>query len=203
MNINKIIEETKKTNWQRSDDFSVTIFPRNEKLHADKILANQDKDTLWEKSVISVEIPPISLVMIDKYLGGEFRISTSKPELFRFSIRFRDMEHGDLRRYFGTLSAFGLFNYVQESYIKIKITNKNDSATIFESEECLIELVSVVNLDSAANSIAEFSVQFVSPIYSDQFLNKLGSAKYIEKFQEDPALAARRKQIIEAVSKWK
>jgi len=203
MDINSIIKEVQNTNWQKSDDFKIIITTSNEKLSVQKVLGVKDVDALWAKSVISFETPTISAPASEHYLGGEWRIQTGRPEVFKFGMKFRDFDSGDLRRYFATLFTYNQYNYVEDSYIQIKVTNTADDIVIFKSDEVLIENVSAGNFDSQNSSISEFSVQFTSPTYTDDFLERMGSKEYIEKFQEDPALAAKRQEIIDAVGEWK
>ena len=40
-------------------------------------------------------------------------------------------------------------------------------------------------IDTQNSTISEFSVQFLSPTYSDNFLKKMGGRDYITKFKDD------------------
>jgi len=180
MGINNLFQEIQNTNWNLTDDFKVYINTANEKLSVDNILENTNM--IWEKSVISIDIPPLSAPPMEQYLGGEWRIGSTKPEIFRFSMRFRDFNNGELKRYFETLFAYSLYNYPKDSFINIKVTNNSGDVLIFSSERILIEQVSETQYTSGDSNISEFSIQFRTPIYSDAFINGLGSKEYSRKF---------------------
>ncbi|MCD6370815.1 MAG: hypothetical protein J7L63_04930 [Thermoplasmata archaeon] len=182
--INDIISNVQSTRWQKADDFQVEIAPTNkvDKLGVKNILGI-DAAGLWDKCVISFNTPEITNQPLEQYLGGEFRVTLSKPQAFRFSMRFRDFDAGELRRYFHTLMAYSFYNYPADSHITVKIRSTDNEVVIFESSTITIENVSSIEFDSQGNAIQEFSVAFVSPKYSDSFLVDLGGKEYIEKFQ--------------------
>jgi hypothetical protein len=180
--INTLIKDIQNTKWNITDDFKVHINHKNDKLEVTKILDNVRADTIWNKSVLTVDIPPISSPMMEHYLGGEWRIGVSKPEVFRFSMRFRDFDNGNLRRYFETVWTYSLYNYPEDSYLNLKITNRADNIELFSSEKILIENVSETQYDTQNPGVSEFTVSFRSPIYSDHFIKELGNRSYSRKF---------------------
>ena len=180
--IEDIVANVRATAWQRTDNFDVSIESKQQYLDVENIIKGEKKSIIWHKSIVSMSLPGISTPANEKFLGGEWVIGTQKPEVFRWSIRFRDFNGGDLRRWFMTQQVFMQYNYVEDSYITFKVQTRDSETTIFESEKVLIESVSEASFENGANAISEFSVEFKSPTYSDELLKDFGSKEYIDKF---------------------
>ncbi len=127
-------------------------------------------------TIKNVDLPQLGSSVESVLQAGEYRIYSAKFQPFSFSITFRDFGGLDFRNYFSAIwmdSQRGYFNDVRSEVI-ISINSK----LAFKSEDCLITAVSQVQLDNESSQIAEFTVEFTSPYYTNAQILKFGKDKW-------------------------
>ncbi len=163
-----------RTNWTLTDDFSF-IFTNNKRplTTSGSDMSVQD---ILDMSVINIDLPQLGSDVETVMQAGEWRIYNAKFQPFTFSATFRDFGSLDLRNYFSIVwmdAQRGYFDKVK-STVKISV----NGGIVFETEDCLITSVSQVQLDNSNSQIAEFTVEFSTPYYSNSQIKNFGSDEY-------------------------
>ena len=175
-----VITDILTTDWDISDDFKVEIV-NNFVTHKLKLV-----DRLIQagnSGVISVDLTPLSSQEIDNVIGGIRRVNVRMYESFRFGIRFRDYNGGELRKVFTDIWVAQQYMYPDE--IASKITIKQKDKVMFESDKCLITGVAQATLDNTNSTITEFEVTFITPTFSNTEIKDFGiDANYSASFKQ-------------------
>jgi len=173
----KIMRNAFKVNWTTVDDFEFIFYNRNRPFTINTSTMN-DKD-LFDVAIINIDLPQMGSSIESVMQAGEWRVYNAKFEPFSFTITFRDFASLDLRNYFSQVwmdAQRGYFDDVK-STVEIRVKGK----TVFKSDDCLISAVSQVQLTNNENQIAEFSVEFTSPYFSNDDVTKFGSDTFTNK----------------------
>jgi hypothetical protein len=172
-------------NWDITDDFEITI--KNN--YAGSLFNKKLPD--WIKkfesnlgvSVVNVNLPQMTSQEIDVVLGGLRRTNVKMQEAFRFEMTFRDYDNGLLRKIFTAIWTAQQFKYFDEVKSTIKI--EKGGSNIFESDNCLILSVNSQTYDHNNSGLSEFSVQFISPSFSNDITKNLGiDADFADFFEK-------------------
>ena len=172
--INKIMRNALSTKWTKVDDFSFLFYNKFRPLTVKA--TGMSVGDIFDMCTMNIDLPQLGSSAETVMIGGEYRIYNAKFEPFTFSITFRDFGSLDLRNYFSAVwmdAQRGYFDDIR-SHIKISTQGK----PIFESRDCLITAVSQVQMDNANSQIAEFTVEFSSPYYSNSQIKDFGSDAY-------------------------
>ena len=172
--INKIMRSALSTKWTKIDDFSFLFFNKFRPLTVKS--GGMSVGDVFDMCTINIDLPQLGSSAETVMIGGEWRIYNAKFEPFSFSVTFRDFGSLDLRNYFSAVwmdAQRGYFDDVK-SHIKISTQGK----IVFESRDCLITAVSQVQMDNANSQVAEFTVEFSSPYYSNSQIKDFGSDAY-------------------------
>lgn len=173
MGIDRIMQNALKTNWTRTDDFVFTFYNKRDINIQGSDMSIQD---IYDMSVINIDLPQLGSDVESVMTAGEYRIYNAKFQPFTFSVTFRDFGSLSLRNYFSAIwmdAQRGYYDDVKSS-ISISIGGK----IVFASEDCLINAVSQVQLDNNNSQIAEFTVEFSSPYYTNNDIKNFGSDNY-------------------------
>lgn len=174
MGINRIMRNALRTNWALTDDFMFTFTNNHRPLNTSGTdISVQD---ILDIAVINVDLPQLGSDVESVMQAGEWRIYNAKFQPFSFSVTFRDFGALNLRSYFSQVWMDAQRGYYDEvkSFVRISM----DGGIVFESEDCLISAVSQVQLDNNNSQIAEFTVEFTSPYYSNAEVTRFGSDEY-------------------------
>lgn len=176
MGINTIMKNALRANWTKTDDFQFIFTNKSKPLTVSG--GGMSVQDVLDISVINIDLPQLGSAVESVMQAGEWRIYNAKFEPFSFSITFRDFGSLDLRNYFSSIWMDAQRGYYEnvKSFIKISIGEK----VVFESEDCLITAVSQVQLDNSNSQIAEFTVEFSTPYYSNDEISKFGSDGYFK-----------------------
>jgi len=162
-------------NWDLTDEF--TIFIRNNYVNN---LSNKEFLKIVEKfneylkyCIVSFTLPTLTAQETDVVLGGVRRVGVKMSESFRFSITFRDIEGGIFRKYFETIWIAQQFEYFDDIKTYIQVWANN--SFMFKSEDCLILSVNPITYTQAGANFTEFTVEFITPTYSDSIIKNYGS----------------------------
>lgn len=172
--INKIMRNALSTNWTKTDDFSFLFYNKFRPLTVKA--TGMGVGDIFDMCTINVDLPQLGSQAETVMVGGEYRIYNAKFEPFSFSCTFRDFGSLDLRNYFSAVWMDAQRGYFDDIKSHIKIATKGK--IIFESRDCLITSVSQVQMDNANSQIAEFTVEFSSPYYSNHQIKDFGSDAY-------------------------
>jgi len=173
MGISKIAQNVINTPWTLTDDFQFIITNNAYPL---QISGAETVKDVFDKSIKSVDLPQMGSDTQHVMMGGEWRIYNSKHQPFTFSVVFRDFSGLSLRSYFVGLWIAAQRDYFDEAKSTINISVGGRS--VFKSEHCLISSVSQVQFDNENSSIAEFSVEFASPYFSNDKIAMFGTYKF-------------------------
>ncbi len=174
MGITRIMRNAIQANWTLVDDFKFIFSNRTRPLSsAGNGLSVED---ILDISVMNIDLPQLASDAETVMQAGEWRIYNAKFQPFTFSITFRDFGGLDLRNYFSAVWMDAQRGYYDEvkSVVKISVAD----TIVFESEDCLITSVSQVQLSNDNTQIAEFTVEFTSPYYSNTQIKDFGSYSY-------------------------
>lgn len=175
MGINKVMQNALRTNWTMTDDFMFTFINNQRQLEVN----NNNGitiDDVFDMAVIGIDLPQLGSDVEAVMMGGEWRIYNVKHQPFTFSIVFRDFGSLDLRNYFAAVWMDAQRGYYEDVKSTVMISiNKN---LVFMSDDCLVTAVSQVQLNNNDSQVAEFTVEFSSPYYSNSEINKFGSDDY-------------------------
>ena len=172
--INDIMINAMKTNWALTDDFQITI--QNIKRPLVVKGTGMSVQDVLDVSIMNVDLPQLGSTVESVMQAGEWRIYNAKFEPFSFSITFRDFGGLDLRNYFSAVWMDAQRGYFDD--VKSKVTVSLGGKLVFESADCLITSVSTVQLDNSNSQIAEFSVEFSSPYYTNAQIKEFGTDAY-------------------------
>ena len=173
MGINKIMRNALNTNWTRTDDFMFQ-FSNAESVNVSG--GNMTMDDVFNMCIINIDLPQLGSEASSVMQAGEWRIYNAKFQPFSFSVTFRDFGSLDLRNYFSKIWMNAQRGYYDDvkSTISISMNGKN----VFKSSDCLITGVSQVQLDNNNAAVAEFTVEFSTPYYSNDTIDRFGSEAY-------------------------
>jgi hypothetical protein len=154
-------------NWALTDDFQFYFDNKRKLTHS--ALSIQD---LYDVTIKNIDLPQLGSSVESTMVGGEWRIYNSVFQPFTLTVTFRDFGGLDLRNYFSAVWMDAQRGYFKDvaSTIKISIGGK----LVFESAYCLITSVSQVQLDNSNSQVAEFSVEFTSPYYTNDAVKNFG-----------------------------
>ncbi len=174
MSINRIMKNAIQANWALVDDFQTIYINKNRPLTTpNNGMTPQD---ILDIAIINIDLPQLGSDTESVMQGGEWRIYNAKFQPFSFSITFRDFGGLDLRNYFSAVWMDAQRGYYDDVTSTVKISLAGTS--VFESEDCLITAVSQVQLSNDNSQIAEFTVEFTSPYYSNAQIKNFGSDAY-------------------------
>lgn len=176
MGINAVMKNALRTNWTKTDDFMFTFSNNKRPLQVEG--SNMTIQDVLDMCVINIDLPQLGSDVESVMQAGEWRIYNTKFQPFTFSITFRDFGALSLRNYFSAVWMDAQRGYFDDTKSTIKISVGGKIA--FESEECLITAVSQVQLDNSNSQIAEFTVEFSSPYYSNSEIKNFGSEAYFK-----------------------
>ena len=172
--IDNIIRNALRTKWTLTDDFSFNIYNTKRPLNVSSDgIENQD---VFDMAAISIDLPQLGSDVESVMQAGEWRIYNTKFQPFTFSVTFRDFGGLDLRNYFAAVWMDAQRGYFDD--VKSRVIISVNGKIAFESKDCLITAVSQVQLDNSNSQIAEFSVEFSSPYFSNWQISKFGSDAY-------------------------
>lgn len=185
MGIKTIVDSALNTNWTLTDDFNVKLENSSIQFWSN----SSEHGTIINKCLMSIDIPTLTSPETDLVMGGERRIGVKQFEAFRFTAKFRDLEGGELRRYFEAIWVAQQYMYFDKIKTNITITvphltPDNKERIIFKTEDALITSVSSIQFDNASTQIAEFDVTFIANKFSDDVLDEFGHHKFIENFKD-------------------
>jgi len=172
--INKIMRNALGTNWTKTDDFSFLFYNKFRPLTVKA--AGMSVGDVYDICTMNIDLPQLGSTAETVMIGGEYRIYNAKFEPFTFSVTFRDFGSLDLRNYYSAVwmdAQRGYFDDIR-SHVKIAAQGK----IVFESRDCLITSVSQVQMDNSNSQVAEFTVEFSSPYYSNHSIKDFGSDSY-------------------------
>ena len=173
MGISKIAQNVINTPWTLTDDFQFVITNKSYPL---QVSGPETIKDIFDKCLKSVDLPQMGADTQNVMMGGEWRIYNSKHQPFSFSVTFRDFSGLSLRSYFVGLWIAAQRDYFDEAKSSINISVLGRS--VFQSDDCLISSVSQVQFDNENSSIAEFTVEFSSPYFSNDKIAKFGTYKF-------------------------
>jgi len=184
MAVSDIVKKISNTNWFLTDNFEVTINNNTVKTGHFENFADDVR-----KSVVSVTLPELTANENDQVIGGERRIGVQLFEAFRFSVKFRDFNGGQLRQFFEAIWVKQQYEYFDDIRSSVTITTSagtGQNATIlFASQDCLITGISAFSLDNNSTAIAEFDVSFYTNKFSDDLVSGFGSEKVSSIFNQE------------------
>jgi len=167
-NFNSISKDILNTKWDLTDDFEVIISNN----YATYKFPDLSINSLIEKSVISVEVPPMSSQEQDNVIGGIRKPIVRMYEQFRFTIKFRETK-GEIRDFFNAL--FVGQQYVFPKDIASDILVKSNGSVIFQAKKCMIIQISGINLDHNTTNVVEFDVTFISTDFTNSYIKDFGT----------------------------
>ena len=172
--INRIMQNAKNANWALTDDFQFRFINANRPLNATE--SDLTAGDILDISVVNLDIPQLGSSVKTILQGGEYRIYNAIFEPFTVNVTFRDFGGMELRNYFSEVWMASQRGYFND--IKSTITISMGGNIIFHSDDCLINSVSQIQLNNASTQIAEFSVDFSSPYYTNALTDKFGKNTY-------------------------
>jgi len=162
------------TKFTLTDDFQMSFTNNKRPLSAEGSgLGPQD---ILDLTCMSIQLPQLGSAVESVMMAGEWRVYNAKFQPFSFSITFRDFGSLDLRNYFSAVWMDAQRGYYDDVKSNIRVSINN--LIVFESADCLITSVSQVDLNNASSQIAEFTVEFSSPYYSNHQIKEFGSDSY-------------------------
>ena len=177
----RIITTIADTNWTLTDDFSFIFINKLIPISNIDVTGVQSQDVITS-SVVSVDVPEMTSPESDAVVGGERRMNVRMPELFRFSLKFRDRDALKLRRYFEKIWMAQQYEYFDDIKSSVDILNKN--VLLFRTADAMITGISAISFDNNTTAIAEFDLQMVCRTYSDIDVKLFGNSKTVDKFVE-------------------
>ena len=169
MGIHDIMSNALNANWNRTDDFQFTF--SNTAIPFEGAGNLQALDVL-DICTISVATPQLSADITPTMIGGGYRLHQTKFQPFTFSAVFRDLNGMELKSYFTKIWLGQQGQYFDDikSTIKLSVGGK----VLFETSEAMISSVSQSDFDNNNSQISEFTVEFLSPFFSDGFIKNFG-----------------------------
>jgi len=168
MGIHNIMSNALKANWCIVDDFQLYI--HNAKVEM-KVADMQPQDVL-DLCAISVDTPQLSSDVTPTLVAGTYRIHNTKFQPFTFSVTFRDVAGLQLKEYFTDIWMKQQLEYFDD--IKTEVRLSTNQTEIFKSDDCLISSISQSQFDNANTQVSEFTVEFLSPHYSNSKVHDFG-----------------------------
>ena len=165
MKFQSIMTKIQETHWTRINNYDVEISFNNNKFQAYcGYTATPDE---LNAAMISVSTPSYQASIITQYVGYEYRLGLGRPDIYRFTITFRDYDQMKLFNAFRNAFVASKDFYFND--IKMNITVNLDSdygaekkTPIFQTTTAIIENVSQLTFShDTENQIAEFSVSFL------------------------------------------
>jgi len=169
MGIHKIMTNALKADWALTDDFQIYIF--NKFLHLDGIQSFTSQDIL-DMCVINVDIPTMQAEIPNTLVSGSWRVHTAKFQPFTLSVTFRDLAGLRLRERFIEIWMAQQRQYFDDIKSEIRIAINQEE--VFGSDNLLISSVSQSQLDNNNTQAVEFTVEFVSPTFSNGLAEDFG-----------------------------
>jgi len=169
MAIHEIMTNALRADWCITDDFSIYIF--NKYLEIDGIQGFTAQQIL-DMCVKSVDTPQISSDVTPTLVAGTWRIHSAKFQVFTFSVVFRDLAGLRLKERFTEVWHLQQREYFDD--IKSEVELKVNHHVVFASDNLLISSVSQSQFDNANSQASEFTVEFVSPTFTNNTLNNFG-----------------------------
>ena len=168
MAITEIMKTAMNLNWSKTDDFAFT-FANNRELNVDSGVSKQG---ILDVTVKNIDLPQLGSDVESVMQAGEWRIYNAKFQPFTISVTFRDFGSLDLRAYFSAVWMDAQRGYYDD--VKSVVNISMNGKVIFYSEDCLITAVSQVQLDNENSQVAEFTVEFSSPYYTNHQIKNFG-----------------------------
>jgi len=183
VSVKDILDQALETNWTYTNDFDLTINNNMVKFK----WSETEFGKIIQKCVMNIDLPPFTSPESDFVLGGERRIGTKIFEAFRFTIKFRDFEFGELRRFFEAIWIAQQYHYKEDIRTSVSVSKmiKERKVETFQTDEALITEVSNFNFDSTGSGIGEFTVSFISNKVSDKLVSRFGEHTFIENFDRN------------------
>ena len=169
MGINKIMQMSMSNNWAMTDDFQFQFINHKVPLNVSTPLSPNE---LIEVAVMNVDLPQFSAGVNTVLQGGEYRAYSTKFQPFRITVSFRDVHGLGLKSYFTKIWAAQQTSYFDE--IKSTLIVSMNGKVVFHSDACLIDSISQTQVDNTNSQIAEFSVEFVTPFYTNFEIQQFG-----------------------------
>ena len=164
--IDNIMRNAMNASWQLTDDFDFEY--RNasgKKPIAPAAGISLNGQDIFDMCVKNIDMPQLSADVEEINTGGEFRLVAKKFQPFTISVTFRDVLSLQLRDYFIDIWEDQQNTYPVNIFSIITITSLRN--LIFHTEHALITSVSQVQLDNSNSQIAEFTVEFKTPYYTN------------------------------------
>ena len=169
MGIHKIMTNALRAEWALTDDFQIYLF--NKHLNIDGIQGFTSQDIL-DMCVINVDIPTMQAEVPNTLVAGAWRVHAAKFQPFTLSVTFRDLSGLRIRERFTEVWMAQQRQYFDDIKSEIRISiNQSD---VFSSDNLLITSVSQSQLDNNNTQAVEFTVEFVSPTFSNQIVKDFG-----------------------------
>jgi len=170
MGVSNIIKNIKSTEWAITDDFMFTFNNPAVPLSLDTGVSPQD---IWDMCVINIDTPQISADVSSSILGGTYKLYTRRFNLYTLSTTFRDVAGMGLKSYFTQILFKQQSMYFDE--IKSSINVSINGQIVYASNDVLITDVSQSQFDNNNNQIAEFTVTFTAPYFSNKDITDYGA----------------------------
>lgn len=183
-----VVEQILSKKWDMTDDFQVAFVSQ----YLQKIMPDYINDfyEMMNYAIVNVTLPMMSAQEIESVIQGTRRVNVKLQESFRFEITFRDYSGGILRKMLTALWIAQQFEYFDD--VKSHITIMQNNALAFTSDNCLILSIGTQTYDHNNTGFSEFTVSFISPSYTDEFVRDFGidlgySDSFMKtiEFQED------------------
>ena len=169
MGIHKIMTNALRADWALTDDFQIYIF--NKHLHLDGIQGFTNQDIL-DMCIINVDIPTMQADVPNTMVSGTWRVHAAKFQPFTVNVTFRDLNGLKLKEHFTEVWMAQQRQYFDDIKSEIKISV--GQSEVFSSDNLLITSVSQSQLDNNNTQAVEFTVEFVSPTFSNSTVKDFG-----------------------------
>ena len=169
MGIHKIMTNALRADWALTDDFQIYIF--NQYLQIDGIQGYTAQDIL-DMCVINVDIPTMQAEIPNTMVAGAWRVHAAKFQPFTITVTFRDLNGLRLKERFTEVWMSQQREYFDD--IKSEIRISLGQTEVFSSDNLLITSVSQSQLDNNNTQAVEFTVEFVSPTFSNSLVKDFG-----------------------------
>ena len=169
MSINAIMQSAMRNNWAMTDDFQFQFSNPKYPLSVNSPLSPNDLLTV---STMNIDLPEFNAQVETVLQGGEYRMYSRKFQPFRVTVTFRDIHGLALKSYFTKIWIDQQRAYFDE--IKSTLIVSMNQRVVFQSDSCLIENISQTQVDNSNSQIAEFSVSFTTPFFTNFEIQKFG-----------------------------
>ena len=160
------------TDWNFTDEFDTSFHNNKYSLNEMSTTVGLSAQDLLDMCVMNIDMPQVSGDIDSVLIAGEYRLNAKKFQPFTITITFRDVLGLKLRDYFMKIWQETQTQYFND--IKSSISIKTKGNLLFESDTCLISSVSQVQLDNSNTQVAEFSVEFQTPHYTNSDTKEFG-----------------------------